>query len=36
MYLVSFGRYKNLSSEELQEGKEIFLDAKKRILSEIF
>lgn len=35
MYLVSFGRYKNLSNEELQKEKEIFLDAKKRILSDI-
>jgi len=35
MYLVSFGRYKNLSNEELQKEKEIFLDAKKRILSGI-
>ena len=35
MYFVSFGRFKNLSKEELQEEKKIFLDAKKNSLSSI-
>lgn len=35
MYFVSFGRFKYLSKEELEEEKIIFLDAKKRILSSV-